>query len=290
MSSIPTAMKRYVALGSSMAAGPGISPRAPGAPRRSGRSARNYPHLVAERLNLDLVDVTYSGATTAAVLTDNQRGAPPQICALDGSEALVTVTIGGNDVGYIPLLIVASLPNFARRLPMLRGWVADLLDRDARDRALATVFDSLCEVGRSIRKRSPSARVLFVDYLTLLPPAGVGAPPLSEADAALGRHVAETLERLTAAAPSRRVARSCVPRRPAATITRGRCNPGRKKPGDSRDTLSRCRAGLRHFTLTRPGCTRWRGRSQRSGGGEVSRCSATTGRARARRYWRHVCR
>lgn len=83
---------------------------------------------------------------------------------------------------------------------MLRGWVADLLDRDARDRALATVFDSLCEVGRSIRKRSPSARVLFVDYLTLLPPAGVGAPPLSEADAALGRHVAETLERLTAEA------------------------------------------------------------------------------------------
>ncbi|BBC63821.1 hydrolase [Mycobacterium marinum] len=200
MSSIPTAMKRYVALGSSMAAGPGISPRAPGAPRGSGRSARNYPHLVAERLNLDLVDVTYSGATTAAVLTDYQRGAPPQICALDGSEALVTVTIGGNDVGYIPLLIVASLPNFARRLPMLRGWVADLLDRDARDRALATVFDSLCEVGRSIRKRSPNARVLFVDYLTLLPPAGVGAPPLSEDDAALGRHVAETLERLTAEA------------------------------------------------------------------------------------------
>jgi hypothetical protein len=58
-------MKRYVALGSSMASGPGIRPRAAGAPWSSGRSARNYPHLIAERLGLDLVDVTFSGATTA---------------------------------------------------------------------------------------------------------------------------------------------------------------------------------------------------------------------------------
>lgn len=37
---------RYVALGSSMAAGPGIRPSADGAPFRAGRSARNYAHLV----------------------------------------------------------------------------------------------------------------------------------------------------------------------------------------------------------------------------------------------------
>ena len=33
-----------------MAAGPGIRPRAPGSPCRAGRSARNYPHLVAAAL------------------------------------------------------------------------------------------------------------------------------------------------------------------------------------------------------------------------------------------------
>ncbi|MGH3971641.1 MAG: SGNH/GDSL hydrolase family protein, partial [Mycobacterium sp.] len=38
----------------------------------------------------------------------------------------------------------------------------------------------------------------FVDYLTLLPPEGVAALPLSQADADLGRQVASTLERLTA--------------------------------------------------------------------------------------------
>ncbi|ORX21872.1 SGNH/GDSL hydrolase family protein [Mycobacterium xenopi] len=189
-------MKRYVALGSSMAAGPGIRPRAKGAPWGSGRSARNYPHLVARRLNLDLVDVTFSGATTANILAERQRGTPPQIDALDGSEALVTITIGGNDVGYIPLLMAAALPRAARMLPNIRA----LLDRDAREQALGQVGDSLRAVGAAVRRRAPGARVLFVDYLTMLPPAGRSAAPLSPADADLGRHVAARLADLTAAA------------------------------------------------------------------------------------------
>jgi len=201
-------MNRYVALGSSMAAGPGIRPRADGAPWRAGRSARNYPHLVAEQGKLELVDVTFSGATTAHVLADRQYGAPPQIDALDGSETLVTVTIGGNDVGYIPLLMAASLPAAVRRLPLLGARIGELLDGDARDLALANVFDSLCAVGSALRERAPRARVFFVDYApasgrcpqTVLPPAGQPAPPLSESDADLGRHVATTLERLTAEA------------------------------------------------------------------------------------------
>jgi lysophospholipase L1-like esterase len=193
-------MKRYVALGSSMAAGPGIQPGAAGAPRWSGRSARNYPHLLAERLNLELVDVTFSGATTAHILADRQHNAPPQIAALDGSEDLVTITIGGNDVGYVPLLMAAALPRPARRLPLLGTRIAELLDRGVRDRALAEVFDSLCAVGKAVCAQAPRARVFFVDYLTMLPPAGVSAPPIADADADLGRHVAATLERLTAEA------------------------------------------------------------------------------------------
>lgn len=187
---------RYVALGSSMAAGPGIRPGAAGAPFSSGRSARNYPHLVAQQLNLTLVDVTFSGATTAHVLSARQCGAPPQLEALDGSETLVTITIGGNDVGYVPLLTAATLPRPARLLPM----IGDLLDRDARERALARVGDALAAVGAAVRERSPQARVMFVDYLTLLPPAGQRAAPLADADADLGRYVAGRLAEHTAAA------------------------------------------------------------------------------------------
>jgi|GEM_PF-3643317 len=102
-----------------MAAGPGIRPLAAGAPRASGRSTRNYPRLVADALNLDLVDVTFSGATTAHLLSERQRGVPPQIDALDGWESLVTVTIGGNDVGYVPLLMAATLPGLFQRPPVV---------------------------------------------------------------------------------------------------------------------------------------------------------------------------
>ena len=183
-----------------MAAGPGIPPRAKDAPWRAGRSAANYPHLVAQRLGLDLVDVTYSGATTAHVLTDRQNNAPPQVTVLDGSETLVTVTIGGNDVGYVPMLTAAGLPRMTRSVPLLGDRLRDLLDPAARDRALVQLDESLKEVGRTVRQRAPKARVLFVDYLTLLPPPGEEAPPLSGIDAALGRRVAATLERLTSEA------------------------------------------------------------------------------------------
>lgn len=192
--------KRYVALGSSMAAGPGIPPRAKDAPWRAGRSAANYPHLVAQRLGLDLVDVTYSGATTAHVLADRQNNAPPQVSVLDGTETLVTVTIGGNDVGYVPMLISAGLPRMARSLPFLGDRLRELLDPASRDRALVEVGESLKRVGRTVRQRTPHARVLFVDYLTLLPPPGHDASPLSDVDAALGRRIAQTLERLTSEA------------------------------------------------------------------------------------------
>jgi lysophospholipase L1-like esterase len=189
-------MSRYVALGSSMAAGPGIRPSAPGAPFGSGRSSRNYAHLVAAHLNLDLIDVTFSGATTAHVLAERQRSAPPQIEALDGSEELVTITIGGNDVGYVPLLMAASLPWPARLLPAIGA----LFDRGAREQALDGVGNSLRAVGDAVRQRAPRAPVVFVDYLTLLPPDGVSATPLSAADADLGRYIAARLEEATAAA------------------------------------------------------------------------------------------
>lgn len=48
-------------------------------------------------------------------------------------------------------------------------------------------------VGRVLRERSPRARILFVDYLTLLPPAGTPAPPLPDDVADLGRHIAQRL-------------------------------------------------------------------------------------------------
>ena len=69
---------------------------------RAGRSARNYPHLVAQRLGLDLVDVTYSGATTATCAAPTASTARRRRSTRSTApRTLVTVTIGGNDVGYV---------------------------------------------------------------------------------------------------------------------------------------------------------------------------------------------
>lgn len=195
-----TPSRRYVALGSSMAAGPGITPRAPGSPRAAMRSARNYPHLLAADLALDLVDVSYSGATTAHVLSEPQHGTPPQVESLDGTEAVVTITIGGNDIAYVPGLIVASLPSLLRALPLVGGGMRKALDPEAREEALLRVADSLRAVGTTVRERSPAARVLFVEYLTLLPPPGEPASPLAPAHADLARHLAARLVDITAEA------------------------------------------------------------------------------------------
>jgi lysophospholipase L1-like esterase len=89
-----------VALGSSFAAGPGLPPRAPGSPRRAGRSTGNYAHRIARALDLDLHDVTFSGATTGDILSPSAAGQPAQLDAVTPDTALVTITAGENDVGF----------------------------------------------------------------------------------------------------------------------------------------------------------------------------------------------
>jgi lysophospholipase L1-like esterase len=181
-------MRRYVALGSSFASGPGLG------------AGAGYPHLVADRLGLDLQDVSRSGATTAHVLRAAQGRRPPQIGALDGSEELVTVTIAGNDVGMSMRTMLAGLPAWARGLPVIRSRVAAAFVPAAYEPALAGVGASLREVTRAIRERSPEARVVVVDYLTVLPPAGVPAPPLSSEHADVVRRIAARLRAETALA------------------------------------------------------------------------------------------
>lgn len=192
--------QEYVALGSSYAAGPGVGDPDPQAPEKSGRSLSNYPRLVAHALDLQLRDVTFSGATTATILTDTQEGQPPQIEAVRPTTRLVTVTVGGNDVGYVAALGAASLPKALRMLPGVGRSLRSALDRDERDRALRLVQGSIRRIVQEIRARAPEARVVLVDYPTVLPAEDLPSLPFSSADAALGRHIAAGLEQATATA------------------------------------------------------------------------------------------
>jgi lysophospholipase L1-like esterase len=185
---------RYVAMGSSFAAGPGITPRASASPRRAGRSAGNYAHLVARALGLELRDVTYSGATTSDILRPSAAGQPAQLDAVTPDTRLVTVTAGGNDVGFLPRLTLASLPWPLRALPAVKARVAGFGDPDATDERFTQLATNLAAIGRRLRDQAPACRVLFVDYLTILPPDGEdrhGPPP--EGIAQWGRATAARL-------------------------------------------------------------------------------------------------
>lgn len=187
--------RRYVALGSSFASGPGIPPRAPGSVRAAGRSARNYPRRVAEAAGLRLTDVTSSGAVCAHILRERQYGQPPQLAAVSPETDLVTVTIGGNDVGLTAFLIARRMPSPVRLLPAARR----LADEAVTTRALGVVEQRLVEVFAAVRERAPRARLLVVNYPSVLGPARPG-------EAGTERHyrfLAEGLAEFTAAAAAR---------------------------------------------------------------------------------------
>ena len=159
----------YVALGSSFAAGPGLRPRAPGAPRASGRSDGNYAHLAAARLGLSLRDVTFSGATTDDILRGTPRRAA-QLDAVTSATRLVTITAGGNDIGYLPALTFASLPWPLRVLPTIRRRVTGFTDPTTTNDRFRALEASLSRIVRELHLRAPEAEIVVVDYLTILPP------------------------------------------------------------------------------------------------------------------------
>ncbi|MFJ3404836.1 SGNH/GDSL hydrolase family protein [Promicromonospora sp. NPDC090134] len=192
----------YVALGSSYAAGPGLKPRADGSPRPAGRSAANYAHLFAQRRSLRLVDMTYSGAVSADLLSAGKRG-PAQLDAVTTKTRLVTITAGGNDIGYLPTLTLSSLPARLGHLPRLARRIRTAMDPSVMEKRLADLESQLGEVASTIRGRSPHAEIVFVDYLTILPLEGEPAHPLNEEVIVWGRAAARKLGETYAAVAAR---------------------------------------------------------------------------------------
>jgi lysophospholipase L1-like esterase len=196
--SIPPGAK-YVALGSSFAAGPGIPPAEPGGPAACGRSLRNYANLVAAHLGLALTDATCGGATTANVLTTPQAGQPPQIDAVTADTRLVTMTIGGNDVDYLGSLDSYSCQDSG-------GASCGTVDQDAINAGLKTVGARVAAVIDAVRARAPQVRVVVVDYQTILPVAGplCAGVPMSDAHLAFERSLRNRLDAATRSAAAGR--------------------------------------------------------------------------------------
>ena len=148
-----TKSAKYVALGSSFAAGSGI----PVFLGSCGRSDHNYPHLVAAAIGLDLTDVSCGGATTAHILDTAQGNAAPQINAVTSDTALVTVTIGGNDIRY-------TASTFACAGSSNDKHCTANLDQAAINNAVNQLPARLAAVLDTIQKKAPQAIIVVVPY------------------------------------------------------------------------------------------------------------------------------
>ncbi|MFI1050674.1 SGNH/GDSL hydrolase family protein [Streptomyces griseoruber] len=164
----------YVALGDSYTSGPLIPLQIDA---NCARSDHNYPSLVAARLGTTpFKDVSCSGATTEQ-MWKAQGTNGPQLDALGRNTDLVTVQIGGNDVGFGT--IIGTCATLAAQdpagNPCQKYYGASGVDQLSV--TIARTAPKVAQVLRDVHRRAPHARVLVVGYPDLLPDDGIGCAP-----------------------------------------------------------------------------------------------------------------
>jgi lysophospholipase L1-like esterase len=197
-------VQRYVALGDSYAAGP-LVPIPTGEPAGCLRSNHNYPSVVAQALDVaEFRDVSCSGATTENITGPQSVPVgknPPQLDALAADTQLVTVSIGGNDIGFADIITEC-----ATRSPLQPTGSAckDHYTAGGTDQLAQQIDEAAPKVAgvlAAIADRSPDARVLLVGYPAILPDEGPGCfpvVPFSPGDVAYLRGVEKELNAMLA--------------------------------------------------------------------------------------------
>jgi lysophospholipase L1-like esterase len=161
----------------------------------------NYPQLLATKRHLTLVDVSCSGATAVHVLHGGQESLGPQVDVLTADTKLVTLTIGGNDVAYLGNLFAWSCERAPDKIdPVWRTRICTPVPQDKVDESFGAVGDTMRAIADIVHQRSPRARLVFVDYTTVLPDTGACPDrlPLSDQKLDRARAVAARLADITA--------------------------------------------------------------------------------------------
>jgi lysophospholipase L1-like esterase len=166
----------YVALGDSYAAGPFIPN--PVLPLGCLKSSNNYPHLAAPSIGLTLRDASCSGAKTVDMTNpqnvDPDGPNPPQFNSLDASTTVVSLTIGGNDIGFSEVAeSCITLNPFSS--PCKNKYNSGGKDQLA-ERIEATA-PKVAAVLQGIHTRSPAAKIYVVNYPAIFPETGSGCWP-----------------------------------------------------------------------------------------------------------------
>lgn len=167
----------YVALGDSYTAGP-LVPNQLADPAGCLRSDHDYPHLVAAALAVSTFqDASCSGAATVDMASPQNVTPgpnPPQLDRLTPTTQLVTLQIGGNDVGFESIL-VACASGSPNGTPCQDHFVQGGTDQISQ--AIAATAPKVAAVLQAIHTRAPLAQVLVVGYLDVFPEATSGCYP-----------------------------------------------------------------------------------------------------------------
>lgn len=174
----------YVALGDSYSAGFGLIPYSEAPAAGCYQALADYPHLVAAELGLTLDDRTCSGAETANIrdvpqpTITGEGTAPVQSDSLSSSTDIVTVTIGGNDLGFSDIAAFCLAASATGPLlsdiydnckdkyaPIIGGIEVDTL-KDLIDSTITTDLDATFAL---IAQKAPNAKVFVIGYPTLSP-------------------------------------------------------------------------------------------------------------------------
>ncbi|MET9627112.1 SGNH/GDSL hydrolase family protein [Lentzea sp. NPDC006480] len=175
--------RNYVSLGDSFVSGPFI-PLQRLDPLSCFKSTQNYPSVLARRLGIaNFTDISCGGAQTKD-MAGVQSGIPgqsvPQFSALKPDTDLVTVSIGGNDIGFSDIILTCAGKSVLdpHGAPCKANYGDSLA---ARVNATAA---KVAAVLAGIKQRSPKAEVVVVGYLRILPPSGGCWPivPISQGD------------------------------------------------------------------------------------------------------------
>ena len=166
----------WVGLGDSFAAGP-LIPSQTLNPLGCLRSTRNYARLASAQLGVSLKDASCSGAETAEMTTPQSTSAgtnPPQLDAIAADTRVVSLQIGGNDIGFTEILTNCQTANpFGR--PCQNKYVRNGVD-ELRARIAATA-PKVGAVLAGIKARNANARILILNYEAILPSSGSGCWP-----------------------------------------------------------------------------------------------------------------
>jgi hypothetical protein len=166
----------YVALGDSYAAGPLILN--PILPLGCLKSDHNYAHLAAPSIGLALRDASCSGAKTND-MTNPQNVEPdgpnpPQLNSLDAATTVVSLTIGGNDIGF------SEVAQGCITLNPFSTPCKDKYDSGGKDQLaerIEATAPKVAAVLQGIHTRAPSAKVYVVNYPAIFPETGLGCWP-----------------------------------------------------------------------------------------------------------------